>query len=238
MDASQCPRTYEELCKLVDSLRPRVQAGSGGLRWCWLAYYQGGDYYLGVQYEGQSWWKNCGLLQRGSGKAALDWVKQLNEREGLAEDTVSEIVGSSSSNVRAMFSEDATMVHISVQGAFPGWGVAPSTVEMAREFGDVPEFLSSYPEPMRLRTTFKLEADLVNDLRSCLAYMVEANRLPKPNDRLSDIDVVQEESTGDTTFSIPGEMEIDPLDEARFTLAVDLQTAADLFEVMKEKFWY
>jgi hypothetical protein len=91
---------------------------------------------------------------------------------------------------------------------------------------------------MRLRTTFKLEADLVNDLRSCLAYMVEANRLPKPNDRLSDIDVVQEESTGDTTFSIPGEMEIDPLDEARFTLAVDLQTAADLFEVMKEKFWY
>ena len=109
---------------------------------------------------------------------------------------------------------------------------------MAQEHGDLPEFPSAYPKPIRLRSIFTVEADLANDLRSCLASMVERKRLPKPSDTISDIDVVQDEESDETTFSIPGKMEFDPLDEACFTVVIDLQTAADLFKVMKENFVY
>jgi len=232
------PATFEELRQIADSLRASVQEGGAGLRWCWIAYYRDDNYYLGVQYEGQCWWHNCGLLQEGRGKKAHDWIRRLNEREGLSEETEKEIQNSISLSVRASLNEDETEVWITVDGAFPGWDVAPSTIEMARQFDNLPEFPSAYPKPIRLRTVFTLEDDMANDLRSCLASLVEAKRLPIPSRTNSDIDVVQDEESGNTTFIVPGKMEIDPLDNARFTLVIDLQTAADLFRVINEKFIY
>jgi hypothetical protein len=169
---------------------------------------------------------------------AFDWVRQLNEREGLSDEVVLEIQNSFSLSVRAMLSEDETEVRIDIHGAFPGWDVAPSTVAMAKQYGGLPEHPSAFPKPMRLRAIFTLETDFANDLASCLASMVKAQRLPKPSQTIADIEVVQEEKSGDTTFSIPGKIEFDPLDEGCFTVVVDLQTVADLLQVMDQKFIY
>jgi hypothetical protein len=238
MAASECPTTYEDLCKKADALRPKIQDDSAGMRWCWIAYHRDGDYYLGVQFEGQSWWRNCGLLQQGSGETALEWVTRLNEREGLSEEAVSEISESYSLNARAALNEDETAVILSVTGRFPEWDVAPSSREMAREYGEMPEFPSAYPEPIRIRSIFTLDVDLSNDLAGHLDAIAKAGHLPKPSDTIPDIEVIQDEKSGDTTFFVPGRMEFDSLDEARFTVAIDLQTAADLLQVINDEFCY
>lgn len=230
------PRSFEELCQRADKFRQKIVDDAAGLRWCWIAEYDSDidGYWLGVQYDGRCSWTQFGLLQQGHGSTANDWTRRLNDREGTSSEEERKIRNSYTQSAKACLDENEANVCIMIQGAVPDWDVAPSAVEMARQFWELPEDPIVYP----LRHIFTLEPHLANDVASCLAQLHQEHRLPKPCKDIRDVDVVQVEDSGDTTFSIPSELEIDPHDYFCFTLMLDLQTAADLYAVMQEKFWY
>lgn len=177
-------------------------------------------------------------LRQDCGRTANDWIRRLNEREGISVEAQREIQQSSDSSAKASLSDDETQVCILIRGAFVSWDVAPSTSEMASQFGDLLQDPTAYPKPLQMRHVFTLEVEMANDIAGCLASMLWEHRLPDPNKNIRDIEVVQDEANSETTFWIPSELEIDSHDDACFTLMIDLQTAADLYAVMQEKFWY
>lgn len=239
MPFQRLPATFDELCQQAEAIRPALVALADRMRWCWIAEYDGEDYWLGTQIEGQSTWRKVGILQHGAGRTALEWVARLNHRDGLSDIDVTAIVRAAGfPSARACLSADEANVCVMLRGVFCEWDVAPSTMEMARQFGELPELVTAFPKPIQLRHIFTLEVDVANDLVSCLFLLNSEKRLPVPNAAIRDVDVIQDEGTGDTTFFIPGELEFDAHDDAIFTLVIDLQTAADLFAVTQEKFLY
>ena len=107
MNWEQVPCNYEELCDRAAILREEV-VGTEKLRWCWIAYFISdlGECRLGILFEGQHSWTNCCLLQKGYGKQANEWVKRLNEAEGISDKTTQEIVRSVKLGARACLTDD------------------------------------------------------------------------------------------------------------------------------------
>ena len=229
MNWEQVPCNYEELCDRAAILREEV-VGTEKLRWCWIAYFISdlGECRLGILFEGQHSWTNCCLLQKGYGKQANEWVKRLNEAEGISDKTTQEIVRSVKLGARACLTDDEQNVSIQVEGTPWGFDVAPST----------PDTAADYPRPIQMRCIFTLEWALANDLANCLFRLMHDRRLPQPRRLIVDVEVIHDEDTAETTFCVPGDTYGDPHDPFVFTLTVDLQTAADLYDRMRIPEWF
>ena len=182
MTTEKAPSDFNELFTRADSLRDEIVREAGSLRWCWTAVWNDElkEYRLGVQFEGQNSWRNCGPLQSGCGETAFDWVRRLNELENLSEQAQREITNSYNLGARSCLTEDEEHVSIQVEGASWSWDVAPTAAELFERVG-LERFPTCSQGKAVLRCIFTLEYDFANDLVTGLSSLRMKGRLPIPS---------------------------------------------------------
>lgn len=201
---NQTPETYEDLIQVSDALHPQIVKLANGLRWCWIAEWISEEaiYQFGCKIEGQTLWHPIGFLVRQNRK----WIG-LNEREGITPDVHVEIWRTARQEAKACLSEDETEVMLLLRGT-----------------------LSQYDHEKGYHV-FELESDISTDLFSGLYSILDKLNATPTQRAVATIQgpYCTMNADEDVTFYVPGRHEVDPLDPGCFTLAIDIQSAADLY---------
>jgi hypothetical protein len=211
---NMAPQTFEDLIKIADAFRPKVEALADGIRWCWIAEWRSeiAMYKFGVKIEGQTLWLPLGLLAR----ANYEWIGRLNQRDGISSEAHTSIWNSGQQEARACLSEDEAEVAILLRGIAP---------QFDQETG---------------RYVFSLESDKANDLFSSLCSILEKlNAMPTQRPASAHHAFqCQWNDHEDVTFHVPGRFEADLLDPGCFTLSIDIQSAATLYSEVMFRFTF
>ena len=202
---NQTPETYEDLIQVSDAHRPQIVKLANGLRWCWIAEWRSDRAIcqFGFKIEGQTIWHPIGCL----GRENCTWVRRLNEREGMTPDARIEICRTARQEAKACLSEDETEVGLLLSGT-----------------------LSQYDHETGCHV-FELESDIATDLFSSIASILERlNATPTQRTvATSQGPHCKMNADEDVTFCVPGRHEVDTLDPGRFSLTIDIQSAAALY---------
>lgn len=205
---NQTPETYDDLIQVTDAHRPQIVRIAAGLRWYWIAEWISEEviYQFGWKIEGQTLWHPIGFLARQNHK----WIGRLNEREGITPDAHCEIWRTSRQNAIAFLGEDETEVVLLIRGT-------PSQYD--HETGC---------------HIFELESDIATDLFSSIASILERLNATQTQRAVatSQGPHCKMNADQDVTFCVPstaGRQEVDKLDPGRFSLTIDIQSAAALY---------
>lgn len=213
MQRQPAPSTFQELVTITNGYREEIFRNAKGLKWCWITEWSEDQqvYRLGVKYEGQTTWTEYCVLQYGYGEQAYQWIERLNEMEGISPDEHRAIWFSGKSAASVCLSEDEDEVHLLIRG----------TAHQFDRDG---------------RCTFDLEYDWAFQVFRGLHLLNTRYLLPSPDEDENACVVGSNDTNGDVALSIPGEYERDLHDKYVFTLAMSLQTAADLLQAMPDEF--
>lgn len=210
------PRNYEEFSNLAAMFREEAVRRSKGQRWCWIVEWIDDEqvYRLGAKYEGQTTWDGCTVVQNGLGITIHDWLDRLNSEMGISPDDHRQILNSGGPSARAFLHDDEDSVVLQIRGT--------------------PHHSIQDPSSQFESWKFTLEIDDAIDLFRGLHVLSKRFLLPEPAEDVSNIQVVDDIDSPETTFWISGDYEVDPLDQHCFTLTIDLQTAANLWSLVPD----
>jgi hypothetical protein len=202
---NQTPETYDDLIQVSESHRPQIVRLANGLRWCWIAEWRCDKaiYQFGYKIEGQTLLHRIGFLARQNHK----WIGRLNEREGITPDAHREIWRTSRQNAKAFLGECEAEVVLLIRGT-------PSQYD--HETGC---------------HIFELESDIATDLFSSIVSILERLNATQTQRAVATSQGLhcKMNADQDVTFCVPGRHEVDKLDPGRFSLTIDIQSAAALY---------